>query len=72
MTPSALHVRNYRSFPGPQQVELRPLTLFYGGNSSGKSALVRLLPLLADSVGSEDGGPLNLSSPAARDASPAT
>jgi hypothetical protein len=69
MTPSVLHVRNYRSFPGPQQVELRPLTLFYGGNSSGKSALVRLLPLLADSVGSEDGGPLNLSSPAARGSS---
>ncbi|MCY1073158.1 AAA family ATPase [Archangium lansingense] len=66
MTPSALHVRNYRSFPGPQQVELRPLTLFYGGNSAGKSALVRLLPLLADSVGSDVEGPLNLSSPAAR------
>jgi predicted ATPase len=66
MTPSAIHVRNYRSFPGPQSLELRPLTLLYGGNSAGKSALVRLLPLLADSVGTEEGGPLNLASPAAR------
>ncbi|MFP2930050.1 AAA family ATPase [Pyxidicoccus sp. 3LG] len=66
MTPSAIHVRNYRSFPGPQTLELRPLTLLYGGNSAGKSALVRLLPLLADSVGTEEGGPLNLGSAAAR------
>jgi len=66
MTPSAIHVRNYRSFPGPQTVELRPLTLLYGSNSAGKSALVRLLPLIADSVLSDAGGPLELSSPAAR------
>jgi hypothetical protein len=66
MTPSAIHVRNYRSFPGPQPLELRPLTLLYGGNSAGKSALVRLLPLLADSVGTDEGGPLNLASAAAR------
>lgn len=66
MTPSAIHVRNYRSFQGPQGLELRPLTLLYGGNSAGKSALVRLLPLLADSMGTEEGGPLNLASTAAR------
>jgi predicted ATPase len=66
MTPSAIHVRNYRSFSEPQSLELRPLTLLYGGNSAGKSALVRLLPLLADSVGTDEGGPLNLASAAAR------
>lgn len=69
MTPSALHVLNYRSFPGPQALELRPLTLLYGHNSAGKSALVRLLPLLADSVGSEQSGPLNLAGAAARGSS---
>jgi predicted ATPase len=66
MTPSAIHVRNYRSFPEPQALALRPLTLLYGENSAGKSALVRVLPLLSDSVGAEEGGPLNLTSPAAR------
>ncbi|HEX5747590.1 MAG TPA: AAA family ATPase [Archangium sp.] len=66
MTLSAIHVRNYRSFAEPQSLELRPLTLLYGDNSAGKSALVRLLPLLADSVSMEDGGPLNLASAAAR------
>lgn len=66
MTPSAIHVRNYRSFPETQALELRPLTLLYGENSAGKSALVRALPLLADSMGTEEGGPLNLASPAAR------
>jgi hypothetical protein len=66
MLPSTLRVQNYRSFPLPQEVQLRPLTLFYGKNSAGKSALVRLLPLLADSMGSEDSAPLDLNSPAAR------
>jgi len=66
MTPSAIHVRNYRSFPERQALELRPLTLLYGENSAGKSALVRVLPLLSDSIGTEEGGPLNLASPAAR------
>jgi hypothetical protein len=68
MTPSAIHLRNYRSFPGPQTLELRPLTLYYGGNSAGKSALVRLLPLLADSVGplAPVMQSLDLSSPSAR------
>lgn len=43
-------VENYRSFRHRQRVELRPLTLFFGWNSGGKSALLRFLPLLAESV----------------------
>lgn len=48
-------VENYRSFARRQQVELRPLTLFFGWNSGGKSALLRFLPLISESV--HVGGP---------------
>lgn len=53
-------VENYRAFGRRTEVELRPLTLLFGHNSSGKSALVRVLPLLAESV-REAGAPLHLS-----------
>jgi predicted ATPase len=69
MTLSALRMRNYRSFAQLQSVELRPLTLFYGHNSAGKSALLRLLPLLSGSVAADATAPLNLASPVARRAS---
>ncbi|HEV7371784.1 AAA family ATPase [Arenibaculum sp.] len=38
--------RNYKPFKGDVSVELRPLTLVFGKNSSGKSALIRLMRLL--------------------------
>lgn len=47
---AAFSVENYRAFARRQDIEIRPLTLFYGWNSSGKSALVRFLPLLAESI----------------------
>lgn len=43
-------VENYRSFSRKQDIELRPLTLFFGWNSGGKSALLRFLPLIAESL----------------------
>jgi hypothetical protein len=43
-------VENYRAFSRRQNIDIRPLTLFFGWNSSGKSALVRFLPLVAESV----------------------
>ncbi|MBF0611784.1 MAG: AAA family ATPase [Magnetococcales bacterium] len=63
----ALRVENYRSFPGATTIPLRPLTLFYGYNNTGKSGLLRTLPLLAASVQS-DSGPLNVACPAMRGA----
>lgn len=56
-------VENYRAFDRRTEVELRPLTLLFGYNNAGKSALVRLLPLLAESI-REGGAPLMLSGPA--------
>jgi predicted ATPase len=69
MALSSFTVANYRSFLRPTTIELRPLTLLFGYNNSGKSALLRVLPLLADSVGTPRGAPLNLDSAAVRGAS---
>lgn len=61
-------VENYRAFVQATRLELRPLTLFFGYNSAGKSALLRFLPIVAAS--SEDQlAPLALDLPAARGAS---
>lgn len=46
---SAIAVQNYRCFPD-FELALRPLTLVYGWNGAGKSALVRLLGLIGDAV----------------------
>ncbi len=62
----AFEVRNYRAFVEPARVELRPLTLLFGYNNVGKSALARVLPLLRDSVQGKQGLPLNLDSEAVR------
>jgi predicted ATPase len=47
---TAFSVENYRAFARRQDIEIRPLTLFFGWNSGGKSALIRFLPLLAESI----------------------
>ena len=43
-------VERYRGFRERTRIELRPLTLVFGYNSAGKSALLRLLPLLRDTL----------------------
>lgn len=63
---SSFEISNYRSFAAPARVELRELTLLFGYNNVGKSALARVLPLLRDSVSGMPGLPLNLESKAAR------
>ncbi len=69
MLPTAITLRNYRSFAGPVRLELRPITLLFGINNAGKSALLRSLPILSDSLAPDATGPLNLESPAARGSS---
>jgi hypothetical protein len=43
-------VERYRGFRERTRIEVRPLTLIFGYNSAGKSALVRLLPLVRDTL----------------------
>lgn len=67
-----IRVRKYRSFRDETTLELRRITLLFGWNNGGKSALARLLPLIAESFGGK--GPralppgLNVRSPALRGA----
>lgn len=51
-------IRNLRSFQDTGPIELCPLTLLVGKNSSGKSTLLRVLPLLRQSIEIETAGPL--------------
>jgi len=48
--PSGLIVQRYRAFADEARLPLRPLTLLYGRNNCGKSALVRALAILGASV----------------------
>lgn len=59
-----VRLQNYRAFVREVSVSLRPLTLVFGYNSAGKSALLRALPLIAESIQSKT-GPLAFG-PAAR------
>ena len=59
-------VANYRAFVEPARIELRELTLLFGYNNAGKSALARVLPILRDSSSGRRGLPLDLESAAIR------
>ncbi len=57
----AIRVRNLRSFANDEAqpyVELKPLTIFVGKNSCGKSTLLRTLPLFRQSIEERTGGPI--------------
>lgn len=53
-----LGVKNLRSFKSYAYSELKPLTVYLGRNSSGKSSLIRLFPLLRQSVQETTTGPI--------------
>ncbi len=50
---------NYKGFKKFQEIEIRPITLIIGKNSSGKSSICKLLPILRDGV-DNPGSPLPL------------
>ena len=52
MTVTAFRVQNFMGFEDSGWIELRPITLLFGRNSSGKSALIRALLLLRQSLDS--------------------
>lgn len=65
---TAIELTRWRAFEAPQRIDLCPLTLLFGWNNTGKSALLRALPVIADSARPDAATPLNLKSPAARGA----
>jgi predicted ATPase len=65
---SSISVERYRCFATRATLELRPLTVLFGKNSAGKSALLRAVPLTAAScagAAANRSGPLALEHPAA-------
>jgi predicted ATPase len=69
VTINSIKFENFRSFVDGVDVQLRPLTLLFGYNSAGKSALLRGLPLIAASLRTQERAPIALVCPAARQAS---
>lgn len=51
-------VKNLRAFEDSGEIELKPLTIFVGKNSSGKSTLTRIFPLMRQSVEEDTKGPI--------------
>jgi predicted ATPase len=47
-------INGYKAYSSDTTVSVRPLTLMYGENSSGKSSLMRILPLLKETVDDPD------------------
>lgn len=65
--PTGLVLSRYRSFAGDATLPLRPLTLLYGQNNAGKSAVARALASIAASVEDDAAGALVVPSAVARD-----
>lgn len=53
-----IRVRNLRSLKDTGDIELKPITLLVGANSSGKSTFLRTFPLFKQSVNTKKTGPL--------------
>ena len=49
-----IRVKNFKSWADSGEVQLAPLTGFFGTNSSGKSSLLQMLLLQKQSIGSDD------------------
>lgn len=54
MTLNALRVANFKAFGPSQRIPLRPITLLYGANSSGKSSVLHALALAHHAVETGD------------------
>lgn len=52
----SLSLSNFRCFEQTEDIELKPLTVLVGKNSSGKSSFIRLFPLLKQSMGRQHEG----------------
>lgn len=46
-----LRLKNYRCFTDTGDIDLRPITMLIGANSTGKSSLLKFFPLLKQTVG---------------------
>lgn len=54
----SLGVENFRSFKKKTDIKLKPITVFVGRNSCGKSSFLRLFPLFRQSIEAHTTGPV--------------
>ena len=47
---NALHVSNFKGIGGAERIDIRPITIFIGPNSSGKSSCIHALAALSQTV----------------------
>lgn len=59
MAVQAIRLQNFLAFKNTGWIELKPICLLFGKNSSGKSAFIRALRLLKQSLQSSSDQPLN-------------
>lgn len=57
-----IHLKNFQAFGGETAIPLAPLTLIFGPNSSGKSAIMKSLLFVKQSLGEAGGTPAFISS----------
>jgi len=55
---NSIRLQNFRSFRDTGTIELRPLTILVGANSSGKSSFLRFFPLMKQTVEAFSSAPL--------------
>ncbi len=55
---NSIRLQNFRSFRDTGTIELRPLTILVGANSSGKSSFLRFFPLMKQTGEAFSGAPL--------------
>ena len=53
-----IRIRNLRCLEDTGMVDLKPITLLLGANSSGKSTFLRTIPLFKQSINAKTIGPL--------------
>jgi hypothetical protein len=56
----SISFQRYKAFPGNESIDIRPLTVLIGRNSSGKSVIARLPLLLARAFSSQAEAPIEL------------
>jgi AAA ATPase domain/Protein of unknown function (DUF3696) len=49
-----LHIQNFKSWKDTGSIRMAPLTVFFGGNSSGKTSILQFLLMLKQTVESSD------------------
>ena len=54
----SLRVKNFRSIKDSGEIQIKPISIFLGKNSCGKSSFMRLLPLLKQTLESDVNEPL--------------